>query len=303
MKMPKNSKLINSILIALFLLVSTSSTFALPPDPDNAALLYYQVFLIYEKPDDTMQDMVADLARGKIEPDTRITQFIESQKTVINLAVAAAELPNCNWGLKYSDGLSLEMPYLSQIRHLTWFILADARTIAANGDYELALDRCLTARKLALHAASEPIIVNFLVGISIEKLANKCIQDILSSSPIELKTLQYLKVQLDGFDSKLISMKFLWETEREVMASYMTEEKIREIIPLLLGETEEDESEEIKIANERILASDEQFCQRNIDYYNEHMTTMFSSFELPYEQAYARLEKLGNKPSEEFKEN
>jgi len=303
MKVSKNSKLINSILIALFLLVSTYSTFALPPDPDNAALLYYQVFLIYEKPDDTMKDMVEDLARGKIEPDARTTKFIESQKTVTRLVVAAAKLPNCNWGLKYSDGLFLEMPYLSQTRHLTWLILADARTIAANGDYELAIDRCLTARKLALHAASEPMIINFLVGISIEKLANKCIQDILSSAPIDLETLQYFKAQLGEFDNKLIPMKFLWETEREVMASYMTPEKVGEIIPLLLGETEEDESEEIKIANERILASDEQFCQRNVDYYNEHMTTMFSSFELPYEQAYARLEKLGNKPSEEFKEN
>ena len=303
MKVSKNSKLINSILIALLLLVSTSSTFALPPDPDNAAVLYYQVFLIYEKPDDTMKDMVADLAKGKIEPNTRITQFIESQKTVTRLVVAAAKLPNCNWGLKYSDGLSLEMPYLSQARNLTYLILADARTIAANGDYDLAIDRCLTARKLALHAASEPIIINFLVGISIEKLANKCIQDILSSAPVDLETLQHLKAELDEFDNRLLPMELTWDTEREVMASYMTPEKVGEIIPLLLGETEEDESEEIKIANERILASDEQFCQRNVDYYNEHMTTMFSSFELPYEQAYARLEKLGNKPSEEFKEN
>ena len=303
MKVSKNSKLINSILIALFLFVSTSSAFALPPDPDNAALLYYQVFLLYEKPDDTMKDMVADLAKGKIEPDTRTTQFIESQKTVIRLVVTATELPNCNWGLKYSDGLSLELPYLSRTRHLTWLILADARTIAANGDYELAIDRCLTARKLALHAASEPIIINFLVGISIEKLANKCIQDILSSAPIDLETLQYLKAQLGEFDNKLIPMKFLWETEREVMASYMTPEKVGEIIPLLLGETEEDESEEIKIANELILAADEQFCQKNLDYYNKYWAAVFSSFELPYEQAYARLEKLSNKPSEEFKEN
>ena len=289
--------------VTLILCISTPSVFALPPDPDNAALLYYQVFLIYEKPDDTMKDMVEDLARGKIEPDARTTKFIESQKTVTRLVVAAAKLPNCNWGLKYSDGLSLELPYLSQTRHLTWLILADARTIAANGDYELAIDRCLTARKLAVHAASEPIIVNFLVGISIEKLANKCIQDILSSAPIDLKALQYFKAQLGEFDNKLIPMKFLWETEREVMASYMTPEKVGEIIPLLLGETEEDESEEIKIANERILAADQQFCQRNIDYYNKHMTAIFSSSELPYEQAYARLEKLGNKPSEEFKEN
>ena len=59
MRTPKSNKLTIVLCAALILLVSTYSTFALPPDPDNAALLYYQVFLIYEKPDDTMKDMVA----------------------------------------------------------------------------------------------------------------------------------------------------------------------------------------------------------------------------------------------------
>jgi len=298
MKVSKNSKLINSILIALFLFVSTSSAFALPPDPDNAALLYYQVFLIYEKPDDTMKDMVADLAKGKIEPNTRTTQFIESQKTVIRLAVAAAELPNCNWGLKYSDGLSLEMPYLSQTKYLARLILADARTIAANGDYELALDRCLTARKLAIQVAHEPTAITFLMSIAIERIANKSIQDILSSAPIDLKTLQHLKAQLDELDNRLLPMELTWDTEREVMAMYLTTEKIQEVLPLL----ELEDEPEFNDVQEFILAADEQFCQKNLDYYNEYWAAIFSSLQLPYEQAYAGLESLANKLVED-KEN
>ena len=298
MKISKNSKLINSILIALFLLVSTSSNFALPPDPDNAALLYYQVFLLYEKPDDTMKDMVADLAKGKIEPNTRTTQFIESQKTVIRLVVTAAELPTCDWGLKYSDGLSMELPYLSQTKHLAYLILADARTIAANGDYELAIDHCLTARKLALQVAREPTAINLLVGIAIERIANKCIQDILSSAPIDLKTLQHLKAQLDEFDNRLLPTELTWNTEREVMAMYITTEKIQEVLPLL----EYEDEPEFNDAREFILAADEQFCQKNLDYYNEYWAAVFSAFDLPYEQAYAGLESLANKLVED-KEN
>jgi len=302
MKIPQNSKPVNSILIALILLVSTSSVFALPPDPDNAALLYYQVFLLYEKPDDTMQDMIADLARGKIKPDTRITQFIESQKTVIRLVVTAAELPNCDWGLKYSDGLSMEMPYLSQARHLTWLILADARTIAANGDYELAIDRCLTARKFAIQIAYEPTAINFLVATAIERRANECIQDILSSTQINLETLQYLKAQLDELDNRFPPAELFWEIEREIMAMYITTEKIQEVPPFL----ELEDKPEFNDVQELILAADEHFCQRNLAYYNEYWASIFSSLELPYEQAYASLEEAGNKINEiskKLKEN
>lgn len=161
MRTINSRKLTFSIFVTLALLIPAPVVFALPPDPDNAALLYYQVFLTYEKPDDTMKDMLADLASGKIEPNTRITEFIKSQKAVIKLAVTAAELPNCHWGLKYSEGLSMEMPYLSRTKHLAWLILADARTIAANGDYELAIDRCLTARKFAIQIAYEPTAISF----------------------------------------------------------------------------------------------------------------------------------------------
>jgi hypothetical protein len=40
--------------------MSTPLVFALPPDPDNAALLYYQAFLLYPQADDSTRDLLRD---------------------------------------------------------------------------------------------------------------------------------------------------------------------------------------------------------------------------------------------------
>ncbi|MHC4759438.1 MAG: hypothetical protein ACYTE8_12345, partial [Planctomycetota bacterium] len=48
---------------------------------------------------------------------------------------------------------------------------------------------------------------------------------------------------------------------------------------------------------------DEQFCQRSLEHFNEYYTNVFSTLELPYQQAYNKLTVLGQKPSEDAKEN
>ncbi|MHC4533652.1 MAG: hypothetical protein ACYS6K_06850, partial [Planctomycetota bacterium] len=77
MKTDITKKLIAFTIITLTLLILTSPVFAYPPDPDNAALLYYQAYISYEKADDTMEHMVVDLSKGKIEPNERIKKYIE----------------------------------------------------------------------------------------------------------------------------------------------------------------------------------------------------------------------------------
>jgi len=301
MRTINKNKLTTALCAVLVLLISTSSVFALPPDPENAALLYYQAFLLYQRPDDTMKDMIADLAKGKIEPNTRVTEFIESQKAVIELVVTATELPKCTWGYKYSKGLDVMMPHLSQAKHLTWLIISDARIAAAEGNYELAIDRCLTAHKMALHIAQEPTFVSFLVDIAIERRANKCIQDILSTKNFDLDKLQYLREQLDDLDNRAQPMQFYLDTEREVMAMYMTTERMKEILSFC-DEWDMPESQKISL-RELILAADEQFCQRNADYYNEYWTNIFSSFDLSYPQAYLKLKKIDEELAKEVNVN
>jgi hypothetical protein len=117
---------------------------AYPPDPNNAALLYYQAFLLVPEPDDrAVADMKADVATGKIPPNEQVKEYLKKCREAIDCALTASRLQHCDWGLQYSKGFSAVFPQLAQARSLSFLILADARVLAAEGEYRQALERCL----------------------------------------------------------------------------------------------------------------------------------------------------------------
>ncbi len=297
MKVNNKTKLVLFILIGFIILTLRCPAFALPPDPDNAALLYYQAFCVYEKPDDTMEDMVRRLAGGGMEPNPTITRYIESCRPAIELAASAEELSKCNWGLKYSEGFDMQARHLAEARMLTYIILADARIALAQADYDLAIRRCLTARKLGVDVGQDPMTVGFLVEKAIEKMTNKCIQDILSSSTMELETLQQLKTQLNELDSRIKPVEFFLKTEQELMSMYITPERIREVLPQIWSGDGSD------FARELILNADEQFCRRNLAHFNDYWSYVFSALKLPYQQVFNKKEELEKNYVGDFKEN
>ncbi len=299
----RNKIMVNALLMMLILLVCSCPVFALPPDPDNAALLYYQAFCIYEKPDDTMKDMVRELANGRIEPNPTVTKYIENCRPAIELAESADVLSKCDWGVKYSDGLDAQAPYLAQTRMLTHIILSDARIALAQADYDLAIQRCLTARKFGIDMAQDPMTMGFLVEKAIERITNKCIQDILSSGAMELKALQDLRSQLEKLDSRVRPLEFFLKVEQEVMAMYAIPDRIRELLPYVEPESTDRFVTASDDTRDYILNADEQFCQRNLTYYNKHWNAVFSALELPYQQAYSKLKELSEKPPVDYKEN
>ncbi len=61
--------------------MTTSSIPALPPDPSNAALLYYQAFLSLARLDEEETKRLYDLARRQVDPD--------------DSAAAPSEMPVC----------------------------------------------------------------------------------------------------------------------------------------------------------------------------------------------------------------
>ncbi|MHC4285080.1 MAG: hypothetical protein ACYSWZ_19245, partial [Planctomycetota bacterium] len=74
MKKYTNNKLTKAICITLILAMSTPVVFALPPDPDNAALLYYQAFLLYPQADDSTRNLLRDLSRGQTDPNEKVME-------------------------------------------------------------------------------------------------------------------------------------------------------------------------------------------------------------------------------------
>ena len=282
---------------ALVLFLSTLAVFAQPPD--NAALLYYQAFLLYENPDKAMDKMLTEFRNGKIKANEAIKKYIEKNRQMLNFLIAAADTANCDWGFDYSKGFELMMPNLAQLRRATYLIEAEAKLLAEKGDYKMALERCLSMHKMALHAADRTL-VSYLVAIAISARANGAIQSILKEIPEDSEILYRLKEQFIQIDDKFPLLKDCIVYEGQVCATTMQKEKVQAIMEI----SSDSVTSNPKMA-ERILSADDDFFKRNRDYWFKSIDTYKTTLEsgLPYPQTCVKLGELGQKIIQEAEEN
>ena len=294
------NKLTKTTCVTLMLLILTSGAFAYPPDPDNAALLYYQAYIAYEITDDTMQDMVTDLSRGKIESNERIEKYIENCRGALNLAVAAAEIPNCNWGLKYSDGFEMLLSHLAQTRKLAFIIGAETRILAADGDYRKALERSLTLHKMSKHIGDDTII-SLLVATALSKMADNHIQYLLDDMPQDVETLTWLKSKLSIIESKPLSSRATTTYERVLSLEHMQLDTLKKLIEIVIGKPVAPNSKEA----EQLRNVDQTIIDKNRAYYIKHMDTLQTILSTPmnYEKVYTELKKLNEQPHKDLAAN
>ena len=296
MKSISNKNLIMTICATLIFFASTPSAFA--QLPDNAALLYYQACLLYEKPDETMDKMLHDFLDDKIGVNEVIEQHIEKNRKVIDFIIKAANIPNCDWGYDYSQGFELVMPNLAHLRRITFLIQAEAKLLAENGDYQNALDHCLSMHKMALHATDRTII-GYLVAIAISGRANTAIQGILKDTPEDSQVLNRLKEQLTNIENKFPLLRDFIGYEAEVCVATMQRDKAQEILDAVFDEDCFDPN-----MTKRIFEADEAFFERNRNCYTRHMNSIQVVLDAPisYPQAYEKLLELGEKLTKEAEE-
>ena len=293
MKTFKSSKSTKAMLVALVLLVSLLSAFDYPPN--NAAVLYYKASMLYEV-DDEMNDMLSDLRKGRIELNDKIKEFVNKNHRLLTIVLDASEIEFCDWGFDFSQGLNVLFPRFGKLKQLTWLILADARILAEQGDYETALSRCISIYKIARHMNERPVIC-YLVGISLNAVANNCVIEILSDMPQDMETLTWLKDQLNQMDKRPISIKLALYYKREAGITSMNPQKISNAISGLDdGACKED-------LLERISSADEKFFERNIKYWNNYMDSAEAAIGLPYSEAYSTLKSLDENLVKDLGEN
>ena len=283
------------LIVTLTLLIHSPAAFAYPPD--NAAVLYYRACQWYQS-DSEMDKMLYNLSRGKIELDGKIKKYVRKNRRAIDFSITAAEVPNCDWGMDYSKGMSMVMPPLVTFRNLARLIMADAKILANQGDYRLALGRCLSLKKFARHVSDRPQLM-YLVGNAINDMSNRCIQDILAEIPENLQTLSWLKKQLLKIENTPLSFKTCIDYGDELLTTYMTKEAGKTLMVFAEGAS----SSIAKIASDRIRAADEAFFEKNRMYWENHIAHVRATLDLPHPEAYARLKKLSDKPEKDAVEN
>ena len=286
-----NRKAICCVLGAIFFCAFGAHAAVSSPDPDNAALLYYQAFLLRPEPDDETSTMIWDVLRGA-QPDEKVREYLNMVETreTLRIAETATQILQCSWGIMRSEHGSSLTAVLGQLRQLAFLLGVDARTLADDEDYRAALERCLSIRRLAQHIADEAII-GYSVSMSFHGLAFHCIQDILGSMPPDAETLTWLQGQLSSVQgapplpgrAREIALddtlQFL-RTHPEFLATW------RETISEQVG----DES----IKHELLSLTDEELLERARDSYSNFLASVHRVIgsDMPYQQKHLELQGL-----------
>ena len=292
------------ICIAMVLLASNVKALAQPPD--NAALLYYQAFLQYEEPNETLEMMLIDFRKGAIVSNKAIARYIERNRRVIDRAVTAAGISDCDWGYDYSQGImDMTMPNLPPLRNIALLLAAEARWLAEQGNYTTALDRCVTLRMIALHAFDKTLIC-YLSGNQINRIANETTQDVLSLMPGDVDKLNRLKNRLTQTEERFPSLVPYFTQEAHSWVAMMQKDKVQPLIDLV-GDLYEGPlgSDLTKRMFERIRKGDDNFFEKSRDYYLNAMSTVVGTLEssLAYTQICTKLDGLAEQWNLEAKDN
>lgn len=273
-------------LACLIFTIASSPAPAYPPDPENAALLYYQGFLSLPQLSEEARVHMGDVARGKVAPDAQVREDIGKSVGAIHFAEAAVKVPTCNWGVQFSEGFDALMPQMAQMRSMAFVLVADARVHAADGDYKGALQRCLMTETFAHHIGDDTFI-SYLVSISVRNLAYKCIQEVIGRAADDAGLLQWLKNELAKSLANTLSPVRPLEFEMEFVTELMHMKNIEKLVRALSG-NDGNKVEEI------VGKADAKTLQKARQIYTERMNAMLKVLNtpMPYEQAYSQLAKL-----------
>ena len=118
------------LIAVVFVFLTIPHKLLIAQPPQNAALLYYQAFMVYESPNEEMMRKLYDLEKHQIEPDRQITRYVTQQQSVIDLLTTAADLSECDWGFDYSSGVAFYVAHLQSFRELSRIVIADAKILA-----------------------------------------------------------------------------------------------------------------------------------------------------------------------------
>ncbi len=286
----KKNYLLTILLLSLF---TINLTYAYPPD--NAAVIYYQYMVNFTKPDNALWDQINQVAKGEMKVNEQVRKYIESKQQLIDALETASEIPNCDWGLDFSLGMSLEVPHMSKMKCFAQIIIANAKIKIQQKQYQEALNLSLTNLRMAGHVGNDTLI-SYLIGTAMSALSYDTIGDVLSAMPPDAATLIELQREFRLPEYHILNIKtpLLSEVRCFTNEIMLMNEKKKEYLQQIV--TYEQHKEEITMLTE----ADPEFLQASAEYYRQFFDKYIAALDEPYEKAIETFKKLADEPGKDF---
>lgn len=286
-----NKTFIRKIIICCFISLCTIEARAasLPTDPNNAALLYYQAFMLHPEPDDSTEKLIRSVMHGA-EPDEKIREYLKSCLTTIRTIEVASEIEECDWGIQYSQGYRYPLPQLIPARRIAFMLRADARVLAFDKSYQAAFRRCLLMRRFAQHIGDDTLHL-YIISKDVDRGAQICIQRLLGSIVLDEAILTWLKNQLTANQGVSLSLLKALSMDFELaLQSIRTNVKTLSWIRRKLAEGIADETTKKNVSN----LTDDELIVRAREPYEKYLNSIFPVIDsnMLYADKYAGIHKL-----------
>lgn len=271
-------------------------------EQDNAALLYYQAFLLCPEPEDIPREVGAVFHAESGGDAGKYKKYVKDYLQVVQLVEAASKIPRCNWAIPYLQRGQVRSRIMSRTRSLVLIIGANVRILAADGDYMVALSHSLMLRRVARQIAEDPGMA-YAVPLTVERTAFLCMHLVLDVMPLDERILRFMRQQFLVEPRVFESLPAMIENDFEQMSAALRENP-RDTFSNLrqkLAEKETNEAQKRKI----IALSDDEVLKLIQNAYAKFLDSVLQTVDskMSYEQKHGRLEKLVKAYQEQAENN
>jgi len=171
------------------------------PDGPNAADVYQRAFDAYVKDEAIEQTLPIFNSDIELPPPgeplakemaQRIEAYLAKNAEAISLLEEAVKMGDCRFPINLTNGYDTLLPHLRELRHGARMLKLQSILDADRGDYDLAVDRCITMISLARALENEPIIIPQLVSTAHQRIAYEQIERLIATGNVSDNRLQAL---------------------------------------------------------------------------------------------------------------
>ena len=291
------------ILLTLTLLlapIASAGTNTYPPE--NAADLYRKAIKLYQPNKDEIY-AIDQLLNGEKEDYPVIEKHIEANRKVLNLALEASKIKNCDWNFtlpaydpadpnELRNALEHYRDNDRAMRKISWLMLADAKIQAHRSETNTAIDRIMTTYAISRHMDSN-YLYGWLSSMLVQGQTDNLLISMLSEKNIDLSMLNHIETSLN---LHVKATKPLTNTfEHEMQHQYKLLEKVNfELIIEVYSKDLRHPFYEPNVVDEIFDSKNAEYNVFDRDYFQVYQQRLRKTFNLSYSQAIAAFEKIND---------
>lgn len=193
---------------------------------ENAALAYYRAWELLSREDSKLVGENFTNEKGWF-PNEEVTSVLVSNQRVIEQLLRASEIPECDWGIRYEDGIHTLLPHLGRLRQTVRWFVADARRLVRDGDISGAARRIAGGVRICNQTRFDRYLISTLVGAAVQSLCAGATDNLFAEGVMTPEAARIIHTAFKTLDADALFHGDAWIRTEEWMSTEWTKQQYK----------------------------------------------------------------------------